>query len=552
MTELNDSGWRRTFNYFDRNKDGTVSAKEIQGALLSLGEDRSTEEIGDMLATIGVPADGELDFMLFVKLLQQNFSSLVTISRSDLKSLYASIDIDRSGYVTAAELRHFMTKMDIDMTDAEMSEMISIYDLDGNNQILVDEFENIVRSMGYTVEEDDEDDTITAAEEKKEEGGKKEESADAVPAPSGKDIDLSNLSGDVLEALKLFDVSGSGTVNSGYLTEAANWLKSTYLRTKYNPDEDPSLHWDPNREKRGLGKYVHKANHIAIIVSDVGRSTRFYSDVMGFQQLRRPNFDKHGAWFTMGNVELHLIKGKPLVPSGDDLIVGHISVEVEDIGKIPKALKELGVPFRQNVSVPKGEDGGGDGTNTSNDNSKIVRQYFFRDPDGYYLEVCNCMELTKYCLGDEKDLTGYDENVKPMTIGAAAVNINIMQKWALMGRQSVSNRKDMIDNKLKQTDGSPEQIARLIGCTAATEVDGEMLENLRVRRSIFGDICQNETDESLKDILIQSGNVVHMADEIMHLKAAYTGERVYQPPAFYEEGSEFTAPPAFTVPYEGV
>ena len=41
------------------------------------------------------------------------------------------------------------------------------------------------------------------------------------------------------------------------------------------------LHWDPMIERRGLGDLVHKANHIAIIVSDVGRAAAWYSDVLG-------------------------------------------------------------------------------------------------------------------------------------------------------------------------------------------------------------------------------------------------------------------------------
>jgi hypothetical protein len=93
-----------------------------------------------------------------------------------------------------------------------------------------------------------------------------------------------------------------------------------------------NLHWSPKfGDRRGLGDAVVKVNHIAIIVSDVGRSAAFYSDVLGLQQVRRPNFDRHGAWFTMGNIELHLIKGNPLVHSGDDLIVGHISLEVSSL-----------------------------------------------------------------------------------------------------------------------------------------------------------------------------------------------------------------------------
>uniref|UniRef100_A0A7M5XG79 Glyoxalase/fosfomycin resistance/dioxygenase domain-containing protein n=1 Tax=Clytia hemisphaerica TaxID=252671 RepID=A0A7M5XG79_9CNID len=64
------------------------------------------------------------------------------------------------------------------------------------------------------------------------------------------------------------------------------------------------LHWDDSVPRRGLGDLIHKANHIALTVSDIGRSLGFYTDILGLQQIKRPNFDRHGAWLTMGNIEL--------------------------------------------------------------------------------------------------------------------------------------------------------------------------------------------------------------------------------------------------------
>ncbi len=53
-----------------------------------------------------------------------------------------------------------------------------------------------------------------------------------------------------------------------------------------------SLHWNPLVERRGLGDLLSKVNHIAITVSDVGKSLSFYVDILGLQQIRRPTFDR--------------------------------------------------------------------------------------------------------------------------------------------------------------------------------------------------------------------------------------------------------------------
>ena len=86
-------------------------------------------------------------------------------------------------------------------------------------------------------------------------------------------------------------------------------------------------------------------NHIAIIVEDVGRSCAFCTEVLGLQQIKRPNFDRHGAWLTAGNVELHLIKGEPHnVHSGENLIVNHLALDVRDPQEAFRRLKAMNIP----------------------------------------------------------------------------------------------------------------------------------------------------------------------------------------------------------------
>ena len=152
------------------------------------------------------------------------------------------------------------------------------------------------------------------------------------------------------------------------------------------------LHWDKSVERRGMGNLIRKANHIALTVSDVGRSLWFYTDVLGLQQIRRPNFDRHGAWLTMGNIELHLILGKPVVPAGTDLIVGHISLETDNIEEVLRQVRKMEIPF-ETVGRPVSNGDEKDG---------VVTQLFLRDPDGYYIELCNCDILTDFCLGSDK------------------------------------------------------------------------------------------------------------------------------------------------------
>ena len=56
----------------------------------------------------------------------------------------------------------------------------------------------------------------------------------------------------------------------------------------------------------------------------------------------------------MGNLDLHLIKGRPAVHADDDLIVSHIAITVslENMEALRQRLDAMGVKARKNVSVP--------------------------------------------------------------------------------------------------------------------------------------------------------------------------------------------------------
>ncbi len=84
-----------------------------------------------------------------------------------------------------------------------------------------------------------------------------------------------------------------------------------------------------------------------------------------FDLLKKINIiTRHGAWLSMGNLDLHLIKGRPAVHSDDDLIVSHIAITVTDMKELTDKLKALNVKWRKNISVP----------NPSDDNTGIVNQ----------------------------------------------------------------------------------------------------------------------------------------------------------------------------------
>ena len=273
-----------------------------------------------------------------------------------------------------------------------------------------------------------------------------------------------------------------------------------------SPDENDYLHWNPSVERRGLGDLITKVNHIAITVSDVGRSLNFYVDVLGLQQIRRPTFDRHGAWLTMGNVELHLIKGIPVIPPFDNLQVSHIALETPNLDRVVEKLHQLNIDIRQSLNV----------TNAYRSNTSRITQYFFKDPDGYYLELCNCDVLTEFAFYKNLliDPTDYHEGIHPETAFHIA---HIASHWKTKGLHGHSD--EQFQNILDQT-------------TPADQIDQDKFDNIRRRRSVYGDIIQGFTDDDIKQALIQTNNNIPLM--IKYLDAKRGNNHYFQPMTFIE------------------
>ena len=128
---------------------------------------------------------------------------------------------------------------------------------------------------------------------------------------------------------------------------------------------------------------IQGISHAALLVSDVEASRRFYSEVVGMEEVPRPsNFQFPGAWFRHGTAELHLIgEAEPgrvrQVHPGyrpEELAEGygvHIAFEVDDMDEAQRSVRERGAEV---VGDPRPR---GDG----------ITQMYLIDPDGYMVEL---------------------------------------------------------------------------------------------------------------------------------------------------------------------
>ena len=124
-----------------------------------------------------------------------------------------------------------------------------------------------------------------------------------------------------------------------------------------------------------------RIQHVGLVVSDLERSRRFYAGPLGLDEVPRPsNFAFDGAWFRFGGTEIHLLdeahttggagQGDPGAGAARGM-TQHLAFEVDDLAAACRRLAEHDVPLAGGP-MPRGDG---------------VTQVFFRDPDGYVLEL---------------------------------------------------------------------------------------------------------------------------------------------------------------------
>jgi lactoylglutathione lyase len=119
-----------------------------------------------------------------------------------------------------------------------------------------------------------------------------------------------------------------------------------------------------------------KITHIAVYVQELDRSSRFYNQVLGFEEIDEPFKDGLHAWFNIGNnVALHLIEA-PWEPVTINKI-NHLCFSVESMDDFISNLKKEQVEF---------EDWPGN-KNQINIRPDGIKQIYIRDPDGYWIEI---------------------------------------------------------------------------------------------------------------------------------------------------------------------
>lgn len=119
-------------------------------------------------------------------------------------------------------------------------------------------------------------------------------------------------------------------------------------------------------------------NHIALYVVDLKKSTEYYRDIVQIDTIPEPFHDGRHTWFTVGpHSQLHLIQGAKEGGVHDKNT--HLCFTVQSIEAVIERLEKANIPYENWAGTGKTPTIRVDG----------VKQIYFQDPDGYWIEINN-------------------------------------------------------------------------------------------------------------------------------------------------------------------
>jgi lactoylglutathione lyase len=122
-------------------------------------------------------------------------------------------------------------------------------------------------------------------------------------------------------------------------------------------------------------------NHIAVYVVDLKTSTAFYKDIIGLDTIPEPFHDGRHTWFSVGvKSHLHVISGATTKTMHDKN--AHLCFSVASVPEFVKVLVKNKVEYEnwagEKMAITTRVDG--------------VKQIYFKDPDGYWIEINDAKE----------------------------------------------------------------------------------------------------------------------------------------------------------------
>ena len=147
VESLNDqlvAEYKAAFDIIDKDTDGLINAGELNEIFKRLDQRYNQIEIEEMINEIDIDGNKAIDFKEFLSLMTKKIKDYDI--EDELLETFKVFDKDGNGYITLDELKNIISKLDDNISDLEVNEMLKEADDDNDGKISFEEFVKIMKT----------------------------------------------------------------------------------------------------------------------------------------------------------------------------------------------------------------------------------------------------------------------------------------------------------------------------------------------------------------------------------------------------------------------
>merc|ERR1712183_226160 len=139
LTDEQKAEIKEAFNFFDKDKDGSIDVKELNNVMKSLGKNPTDSELQSLMKGVDTDGDGMINYEEFQNMMAKSMRN------TNLKETFKVFDKDGDGFISKVEIKQTMIQLHGQvLTDLELDEMMSEGDTDSDGLISYEEFAKLM------------------------------------------------------------------------------------------------------------------------------------------------------------------------------------------------------------------------------------------------------------------------------------------------------------------------------------------------------------------------------------------------------------------------
>ena len=135
----------KAFDALDNDKNGYITSDELQLAMKQEGMDSQIEMIQEIIREADYVGNGKINYSEFIA---ASLTEKVYMNEEKLWQAFQFFDTDKSGFITAENLKEALAKVGKVVSEEEIQNMIKDVDIHHDNRISFEEFKNMMDPKG--------------------------------------------------------------------------------------------------------------------------------------------------------------------------------------------------------------------------------------------------------------------------------------------------------------------------------------------------------------------------------------------------------------------